>query len=351
MGKKTSSPAGGLPSQMSIAKAAGVSRATVSMVLNGGAGPSEKTAEKVREVAVRFGYRPNALVRGIKSGHSQSLGIFLQPVGSFWASVLGGIHDQAMDSHYALLLCMNRLRIEEQVEEASLQQVNDALDRRVDGAIFGPFYAEVFERNITEFTRRQVPVVTIDHILPAGMGADAVLADEEKLARDLADYLLAAGQRKFLIVANARKSYWAIERPKAIATQLRTQPGVEIETITVDRTAEHTWQPVVAAMQARRATCVIAITDIMALRVYELARDLGLEMPRDLSIVGVGDQNFSRLIAPPLTTMRQHGDIVGRAAARLLIERIQGVITGNPQVRRVPATLVVRDSVARIAPS
>ena len=95
-------------SQSAIAKATGLSRATVSLVLRGGSGPSEATQAKVISAAKRLGYQPNDLVHSIRSGKSRTVGVLAEPHDSYWRDVCYGIHDRLIESnHLPLFLWHN----------------------------------------------------------------------------------------------------------------------------------------------------------------------------------------------------------------------------------------------------
>ena len=105
-----------------------------------------------------------------------------------------------------------------------------------------------------------------------------------------------------------------------------------------------------ALRQNPEITAVLACTDRIAKSAYKAAHDLNWDIPGRLSIAGVADLNYSALLHPPLTTVRQNGYAVGRQAAQAVLERSAGLLSGQPRVYQIPVTLIERGSTAAVSP-
>lgn len=340
-------------SQSAIAKATGLSRATVSLVLRGGAGPSEATQVKVLTAAKRLGYQPNDLVHSIRSGKSRTVGVLAEPHDSYWRDVCYGIHDRLIESnHLPLFLWHNHQTVS---AEYARQQIHRLLSRWVDGVILWPFFADIYAKHLHEFQTRNIPLVIIDHTIP-GTEADIVESDESQIAEQIVSHLHALNHRHALIVSGPLHIGWADKRALSIRTELEKRADTVVHELRVPQPSSIPSESKELADVSRmiaetlreqpQITAVIACTDIIAQSVYSAAHDLNWAIPGRLSVVGVADLNFAELMSPPLTTVRQNGYAIGRQAAQVELERSAGLLTGPSRLFQVGTILVQRQSTA-----
>ena len=341
-------------SQTAIAKTLGVSRATVSLILRGGVGASESTRSKVLAAAKKMGYRPNALVRSIRSGKSRTIGVLAQPHDSYWRDICYGIHDRLIESEHLPSFLWNNDRMVNAGDPANygLKQIHRLLDHWVDGVILWPYFADLYAEHLQEFQTRNIPIVAIDHSVANGF-ADIVESDESQMAELLVDHLTNLGHRHVLIVSGPKGISWADDRyfeiakrlskvPDATSIEVRSLLGPNVESINIESISH--------ALKANpQVTAVIAAADRIARYVYSAAEILGWSIPDRLSVASVANLDFAALMYPPLTTVRQDGYAIGRRAAQFVLERSAGLLSGAPQRFRQPAELVLRKSTA--APS
>ncbi|MES2695543.1 MAG: LacI family DNA-binding transcriptional regulator [Verrucomicrobiota bacterium] len=338
-------------SQAAIAKATGVSRATVSLILRGGVGASATTQAKVLAAAEKMGYRPNALVHSIRSGKSRTVGVLVQPHNSYWRDICYGIHDRLIESDHLPLFLWDTHHEETVDEEYALKQIYRLLDRWVDGVILWPYFASLYARHLNEFQRRNIPLVTIHHSIP-NFPSDIVESDEAQIASLLSTHLRDLGHREILVVAGPEDVAWANERYVALQTELRRTPGTvahELRLPVASRSLEQSAAGILEVLRAKpQITAVIGSTDDFARGAYVAAQALGWSIPGRLSVVGIADLEAATTLIPGLTTVRQDGYALGRQAAQVELERSAGVISGPPRHFRAPVTLVTRGSTARV---
>jgi LacI family transcriptional regulator len=342
-------------SQKAIAEAAGVSQATVSLVLAGRQVSSDATRRKVLAAAERLRYRPNLLVHGMQTGKSRTVGVMAPPFDFYWSRVLYGIHDVlAANDHVPITIWTRHVGPNPNENSGyaidELEQIHRLLDRRVDGVILWPPFASLFSEHLHEFSSRDLPVVTIDHELPAKFRADSVGSDESLGGRVVAQHLLSLGHKCIGHLAGPSVATWAAARRAAIEAALAEKPGVKL--VTLEAPVGDTAQAIVQAQELLtlpdRPTAIYAASDLYAKVVYRAARALKLKIPEDVSIVGFSDEDFAGEMEPPLTTVRQHPYDIGRKAAEILLARSNGEVTGTAPIRtRMPVELVARESTTR----
>lgn len=337
-------------SQDAIAREAGVARTTVSLALRGGDGLSPDTITKVMTAAEKLGYRPNKLVHGIRSGRTGLIGVMVPPYDTYWAEVLYGIHDGLTAADHCPLVLWSNHRDLQDTEPDELRQVNRLIDWRVDGAILWPQFANLYQEHIQELIKRDLGVVTIDSFLPEQFGADAILSDEIMGAEAVASHLLEQGHRHIIHFAGPRSESWARERRQAFEASLDPNSAVRLHSIELPK--DHDSRPLIrGSLEAwPETTAIFAATDHIAEQVYDVARELGISIPKKLSVVGFGNVDFSSRLSPPLTTVKHRPYRMGRKAAAMLIERITTQSPIAPRTERLPVELILRGSSASPTP-
>ena len=333
-------------SQSAIAREAGVARTTVSLALRGGEGLNPETVTRVMEAAVRLGYRPNNLVSAIRSGRTRMIGVMVPPFNSFWSDVLHGIHDGLIERDYVPLALWSRYRTPQTNEELELRQIERLIDWRVDGAILWPWFANLYHTHISDLKKRDLPLVTLDSILPDSFRADAVLSDEASGAEAVAAHLLALGHREILHFGGPASESWSRDRRACFAEAIRRAPGVKLHLVELPLS-----QPRQALIQEALSalptvTAVYCATDEIAEEVYEIAAAMGRQIPGDLSVIGYGHVDIGTRLNPPLTTVRQRPYRMGLIAAKLVMDRIEAESQSTPRTERLSVEFVPRQSTA-----
>jgi LacI family transcriptional regulator len=342
-------------SQRAIGELAGVSQATVSLVLAGRKVNSEETRQRVLSAAKQLRYRPNLLVHGMQTGKSKMIGVMAPPYDYYWSRILYGIHDTLAQNDYVPITVWpshNGRDVEASngYETDELSQIHRLLDRRVDGVILWPPTASLFSDHVSEFSSRELPIVTVDHILPKNFQADSVGSDEADGGKLVADHLCKLGHRNIGHIAGPNVTSWGRLRRQSFEDALAEIPGTSC--ITYEAPAGH---PTLATDQIRamltlpnRPTAIFAASDLLAKVVYRVAASLGISITKDLSIVGFSDDDFAAELVPPLTTVRQDAYRVGRRAAEIVIARGSESLGKRPLHEALPVELVVRSSTAAL---
>jgi len=340
-------------SQKAIAEQAGVSQSTVSLVLSGRRGNSDQTSQRVLQAAERLKYRPNLLVQGIQTGKTRMIGVMMPPYHFYWFEVLAGIHDTLTAAdHIPITLWTGlthqspRRRVNPTSPGDELAQIHRMVDRRVDGVILWPSFAQLFIDHIHEFSSRNLPVVTIDHQLPPEFNSDFVGSDEAAGGRMVAEHLYALGHRRIGHLAGSSVATWALARREAFETSISRMSGVSLVTCEASM-----GQPDLGIIAARellskpdRPTAIFAATDLYAKQVYKAAKEFNLSIPNDLSVVGFADEDFACEMTPPLTSVRQPAYEIGQRAAEVVLGRSLGQIRDRGRHEELPVTLIVRES-------
>jgi LacI family transcriptional regulator len=342
-----------VPSLKDVAKAANVSVPTASRILRREKLNqfSKETRDRVYEVADRLRWRPNMLVNGMQKGKTRTIGVMVPPYDSYWSDVLYGIHDELIVADNVPITLWVKHRAEGGDGHISdLEQIHRLIDRRVDGVILWPPVTPAYYKHIEELSARNLPVVTIDHELPERYGADSVVTDEQAGARIAAQHLIERGHKIIAHLADYGMDdfSWASQRSMYFQDEL-AKAGLGCVVVQNDKPSGGDDAVKKLLSLEPRPTAVFAANDRLARLLYFGCAAKGLRIPEDISIIGFADLDFSAMLTPPLTTIRQNPYETGKKAARLILDRVNEKYFGAGRVNlRVGCELVERESTKHI---
>lgn len=326
-----------------VAKQAGVSKATVSHVINGTRYVEKGTKQRVLQAITDLDYRPNAAARSLTTRRTDIIGMVISDATNlFFSEMLAGVDDVIRAKNYGLVVCNT-----DEILEREDHYLNLLLGQRVDGIIAAATSkrwnalaaAEVQHTPVVFVDRKfeylEEPFVGVDnqggaaigtrHLIECGHSQIGILAGFQRLStmRERA-----AGFRQALAEANlACRDEWVI------TSELSIESGKESTLQTLS--------------QADRPTALFAGNNLLCLGALLALRELGLRCPDDISIVSFDDHPWASVADPPLTVVRQPAREVGQCAAQMLCDFLSE--TQPPQARIIlPCELVVRQSVAKL---
>lgn len=320
-----------------VAKLAGVSRSTVSHVLNGSnaVSLSDETKEKVRKAARVLGYRPNSAALMLKKGTTDTVGLLITDrdslrVDGFIPMLHYAIADVLRREGYSLLL-------ETFERREGVNPYNDlVVSRRIDGLlVLSPHHGDADLRNLIESGFPVVMIGSIGHPDEVCVFSETAESIDASVA-----HVVGLGHRRIGCIPFAPIEFAAAE---ARLTQLKSALAAhEIALnpraiIHADYSAESGYAATISLMEDNPdLTAIFAGNDTIALGVIGALNSLGLSVPDDVSVVGFDDLPFAAYIAPPLTTVRNDAGAQGRIAAELLVQRLKGLPIQEPRVRIFP---------------
>ena len=322
-----------------VAERAGVSVATVSKVINQRYGVAASTYARVRSVIQELGYEASLVAQSLRNHQTNVIGILVADLEPFSAELLKGAGDAIRGSGFELVVYSAGGRVGDHVgwERRYLSRLSGTL---VDGAVLvTPTVVDV---------QYGAPVVSVDpHTGPSGL--PTVDSDNLAGAQLAVRHLLDLGHRRIGLISG---------RPDLQSAQLRergyrqalTDAGMDVP---ADLVEVGEYDPEVSADAARvlltrpdRPTAIFAANDISAIATIGVARELGLDVPRDLSVVGFDNLPESALTTPPLTTVNQPIRAMGRNAIEMLIKLIRGETPGTAHLT-LETDLVIRQTTAK----
>jgi LacI family transcriptional regulator len=327
-----------------VAKRASVSIATVSNVIRGTKRVSPKLQERVKAAIRELDYSPNAIARGLKVKQTRMLGMVLPDITNpFFPGIIRGAEDTAFDRDYFLVTA----NTDEQIGRE--RRLLGALrSYRADGILLASAPG-----SDTSHIRRTidsgVSVVFLDRPVPS-VKADAVLLDNVRGARECVRHLLQIGHRRIAIITGPLTLQNARERLQGYEEALRAS-DVPIDPALIlegDYRFESGHRLAQQLLKNRTtASAIFVCNGVMTVGVLNAFEEEGVECPRDMSLATFDDLTLDHSSHSHLTSVVQPSYEMGARAATLLIDRIEGRLTGDPIVLRVMPTLVIRESTAR----
>lgn len=322
-----------------IAKAAGVSKATVSYVINGRPGVGQETRERVLAIMKQMNFQPNVSARALAGQSTEMLGLVIPDIADvFYASAIRGVESKANEFGYTLNLCTTHALPQREAE------VVDMLTHgRVDGIILMTYFLD--ENYFSQLRARRVPFVSIGHP-PALDSLYSISVDNEEAGYKATQYLIHLGHRRIGFLQGPQGSWDSAQRFAGYQRALR-EHGLSFRSDWV-RCGE--FRRLLGQAAARELlslpeppTAIFAANDQMALGALSAAAERNMRVPEDLSIIGVDDIEAASVVDPPLTTIRQPIQAMGARAVEVLLALIKGE---RPEPRQVslPTELIVRGS-------
>ncbi|WP_067936125.1 LacI family DNA-binding transcriptional regulator [Alicyclobacillus kakegawensis] len=328
-----------------IAKRAGVSAATVSKVLNGYRDVSLATRLKVQRITEELGYRPNAIARSLATKRTMCIGVFFEDyvnVGlrhPFFSDLISAFQDVVGRQGYDVLFFADR-----QLEQAVSGFEARARHREVDGVLV--FGVPRRDPGLPELANSQIPCVFVDLDL-IGSRASYLTSDNVGGAVAAVRYLADCGHREIAFLGDQLATKPGQDRLIGYQQELRRRnlPFHPEWVLKGDFMEESGYQAACRLLDcAHRPTAVFCVSDLMAIGAIRAFRDHGLEVARDISVIGFDDITLARYVTPGLTTIRQQREEMGRKAAAELLGLIADP-SKLPSIITVPTELVVRETV------
>jgi LacI family transcriptional regulator len=325
-----------------IASAAGVSIATVSRVINGRPDVAPDTREAVLQVVRDHGFSTNRSARALSGGRTGLVGVTLPIVqAAYFAFILAGSSEALYEQDMRIVLCPTLHQ-----HEREITLLDRLMHGTTDGAVL--MLPEETNEELKALQRMGYPFVVVDPRVPLDEGIPAVSAAHASGARAAVEHLLSLGHRRIGAITGPPAWMATTERLQGYRGALAAA-GVMPDPALV---AESNFEIVSGEKAAHdllglpdRPTAIFAFNDNAAVGTLRVARELGLRVPEDLSVVGFDDSEQAAIVTPALTTVRQPLAEMGRMAVSLLLRLLERQRVEALNVE-LATRLVVRESTA-----
>lgn len=327
-----------------IARKAGVSLATVSLALNGSNKVNKDTKIKIEEIAAELNYVPNARARALVKKSTKTIGLVIpEVVNPFFAELAQSIKDYVRSQDFNVILCSTDYQSDEE-----LRYINMFRSGQVDGAIFACVGDMMAEHNelIIQLVKENIPVVYVDR---DGVDHDlvpVVKSNVYQAAYQAAEYLISLGHKELAFAGQS------IERLNGFKEALKKH-NLEIkeENIYYDYLKMEGGYSVGEKIAARneRPDAVVCLNDEIAIGIIQALIAKNVEVPAEISVVGIDNIKMANFYNPALTTVNIPVNEMGKKAAEILLKRIANQkLNAEEKFFIFPTELIIRGSSRKV---
>ncbi|MEM7801873.1 MAG: LacI family DNA-binding transcriptional regulator [Chloroflexota bacterium] len=341
-----------------VARKAGVSLSTVSNLLNGRSKRMRpSTEQRILEAIEVLGYTPNQAARQLKTGQSAIIGLIVPSVANpFYGIFARHVESAALKLGYQVLLGNS-----DRDPEREYKYAEELWGYGVRGLIFGSSLIQL--SHFDNLISRGLHVVAFERPTQEDDGTriDSVGIDNRLAARLAVKHLLSLGHRRIGFLSGPIQTVSRLDRLNGYQSAL-SEAGIESDPNLIWQFAPtvNSYGDAEAVDLGRQGTqellsrenpptAIFAINDMVAFGAYAGAKDMGLKIPDDLSVVGVDDITLTEIVQPSLTTVRQPIERIAAIAVDRLIARLSGSYSEEQNHQNLPPQLIVRSSTAQAA--
>lgn len=317
-----------------VAKASGVSLATVSRVINNTGTVKEDTKRTVLSVIKKLGYKPSGLAQALATNKTTNIGVIIPSANYVYiANMLNGITQVCKDKGFTLVLYTTSHSREDAL--ACLERV---IKSHVDGVIV--FDDELNGEDLEVFNSYGVPVIDVNNnVIASKIGC--IPFGYEHLIKKIIEENFTKGDKKmtFLHVHNAGR---LLSRVENTFIKVHIENDREYNIMNCDDSYNRTYQDFMERFKQKRKEYVIAYRDSIAAAVLNAATDSGLSVPGDVEVLSIIGTKYSSIIRPQITNLHIDFNEVGKTAMYMLIDLINGELV--QKVYKFESTYVKKDS-------
>lgn len=335
------------PRQVDVARAAGVSQALVSHILNGNeaVAVAPETKKRVLQIAADLGYEPDNAARSLVTRKTLTIaGVIPDITNPFFPAFERSIQKVAEENNYHLIVY--NTDGQEEKERKCLRFVQQG---RADGVIFVGWHMKAHD--LKPLLDRHIPVVALDNLVApyAAMPLDCIYTDDKAAARTAVTYLLDKGHRRIALINGEQGTRPARSRTAGymealVARGVPVDPALIKYTDFTGKAGMRAMKEILQSQDRPTAVFCACAADLIGVGAMRAIRDAGLSIPADVAVVGFDDIEVASLMTPSMTTVTQFPANLGRRAAEMLIERLNGTAPDAPRVEKMPYELIVRES-------
>jgi len=328
-----------------IARELDVSISTVSKALKNSAEISKDTKDKIKAFAKFYNYRPNNIALSLKNKRTKNIGVIIPDiVHHFFTTVFRGIEKYANEKGYNVIVCISDESIEKEVINMEM-----LANGSIDGFILS-LSAETQLKNeythLKELLDQGIPIVLFDRVT-SEIECDKVVLNDREIAWEAVGHFIKGGANNIALVTTEKYFNVSESRRNGYLDALKSNNIAVDEKLilTLPHDVEN-GMLITEFFQNNKVDAVLCVNEIFAIQCMSIIQELGFNVPNDVSIIGFTDGILSRFSVPRLSTVAQHGEIMGERAAKLLIDRMESVdeVEEPFKTEVINATLIKRGS-------
>ena len=327
-----------------IAKELNVSISTVSKALKNSEEISRDTKEKIQAFARLYNYKPNNIAISLKNKRTKNIGVVIPDiVHHFFTTVIRGIEQYANQKEYNVIVCLSDESFDKEVINMEML-ANGSIDGFIMSLSSGTQRKNDYE-HLQQVVEQGIPLVLFDRVTDQ-IACDKVVIDDQMGAYKAVKKLLSNGRKRVGLITT--EDYLSVSHKRNLGYEKAlAEFGVEYQDELVLKlpSMEVDEQRIADFLKNARPDAVLSVNEIFGITAMRLVREQGQKVPDDISVIGFTDGLLSQYANPSLSAIRQHGEEMGREAAKMLIDKVEGLTDSESFVTKIlEPTLIERDS-------
>ncbi len=327
-----------------IAKRLQLHYTTVSKALRDHPDISSATKDRVLSAAQELDYHPNSIAKNLKRQATSTIGVIVPSIrNDFFSAVISGVEEVAYGREFNTVVCQSN----ESAEREAIH-VDTLISNQIAGVLACAAQSTTSGSHFKALQRQGIPVVFFDRICE-DVEAGRVVVDDDVGAQNAVKHLVQAGHSRIAHIAGPKNTSIGRERYRGYLTALETCGiAVDHDLVVYGGLEENDGAAAFRQLlhRGRMPEAIFAVNDPVAIGAYTEIKRHGLTIPDNIALVGFGNNTLSSYLDPPLTTVRQSPYEIGRAAAGMLLRRIENPTQNTKsEVQVIETELVLRQSV------
>ncbi len=296
-----------------------LSISTVSKSLKNDPEISQATIDKVKKLAKEKNYKPNALAVSLKSSKTRSIGVIIPDIlNGFFAEVLLGIEKEARENDYKIVTCISNESLSKEIEYLDMLAYNG-----VDGFILAVSQEAqtkgAFE-HFNEILKDELPIVMFDRVSD-DIYCDKVIVDDKRGARNAMELLIEQGCKNIGVVSNIHKLSVGKERIESLEKKA-AEVNQDLKLLKLKKSDDFV-DAIADFIKENDFDAIIGLDETSAVSSINAANKLNIKIPEQFSVIGFSNGMLAQHAYPTLTTVSQHPKRIGKAAAKILIDKLE----------------------------
>jgi DNA-binding LacI/PurR family transcriptional regulator len=305
-----------------IAKKLGISASTVSRALSNHPDIRKDTKDRVNKIAKELNYTPNPIARSLKNSTTKTIGVQVPEIKhDFFSSAISGIEDAAYKAGYTILVSQSN-----ENNEREIMNTRMLIQHRVAGILVSISQTTQNSNHFKEVLTRNIPLVFFDRVSEE-IKASKVIIDDYRIAFDAVSFLVTKGYKRIAHFGGPKQLNICLKRFEGYKDALN-KAGLPIISGFIKEGGLHEpdgYEMMDIVMKGSKLPdAIFAVNDPVAIGAFQRIRESSLRIPEDIALMGFSNNKITSLVNPPLSTVNQPSYEMGKKAAEILIEQIEG---------------------------
>ncbi|WP_299888771.1 LacI family DNA-binding transcriptional regulator [uncultured Lacinutrix sp.] len=327
-----------------LANTLDVSISTVSKALNGSSEIGEKTIARVKEAAKLYNYQPNRVALSLRNSKTKTIGVIIPSIlNHFFAKVLYGIDKESAKLGYNIITCLSNETCSKEVQGMEL-----LANGSVDGFIMS-ISEEAQIKNKTQHFKsiidRKIPILMFDRVSES-IACDKVIIDDFQAAYNATSHLIKEGRKNIVLINNIEELSVGKFRKNGCIQAIKDAKHYSNELLEIKIANKNDLEAGIDKMfkENKVIDAVLCIDNISGVIAVNMAKKHGLNIPKDISIIGFSDDNVLPFSNPKLSTITQHAVAIGEASVQMMVKRLESKEPIEYTTKTIDYSLNLRDT-------